>query len=241
MKKYLLLLLIGSLSCAVVYGQNFNYAPNSLNIPAVKKRGDICVGAAWGHALNSADVQLTYTPIKHFLVTANYFGIHKKAVRNQADTGTDYFFGEIAAGVYETHKRGTTSLLAGYGGGRIFSNFELNNSSELNLQRWFIQPGYAYKSEFFQAAVGIRFSRLNYAKGNVSFSIDPVNLGYIQRIEQKNPIFLPELGIQAGIVFKPMYLGLAVSSIFPDTNLWDFARLNAALVLSTTFNTRRKG
>ncbi|MBN8678881.1 MAG: hypothetical protein J0M29_11700 [Chitinophagales bacterium] len=241
MKKYLLLILIGSWYCTEANGQNFNYAPNSLNIPAIKKRGDLSVGAAWGHALNSADVQLAYSPFKHLLVTANYFGIHKKSVRKQTDTGTDYYFGEIAAGVYETHKRGTASILAGYGGGRIFSNFELNNSSELNLQRWFIQPGYAYKSDFFQAAVGIRFSRLNYAKGSVSFSIDQVNLRYIQNIEEKNPILLPELGIQAGIVFKPMYLGLAVSSIFPDTNLWDFARLNAALVLSTTFNTRRKG
>jgi hypothetical protein len=82
---------------------------------------------------------------------------------------------------------------------------------------------------------------LNYSKGSVSFSINPSDLSYIQNIEAKNPLLLPELGVQAGIVFKPMYLGLSISSIFPDTNQWDFTRLNAALMLSTTIGTRRKG
>ncbi len=242
MKKQLaILLLLYCWICTSLSGQNYNYAPNSLNIPTIRKRGEVSMGLGYGHATNSLDVQLAYSPFKQVLILGNYFHARNKEVRQQTMNGTDYYFGEAAIGFYETYKKGVGSITAGWGNGNLFSNYEMNNSAELSIQRWFVQPGFAYQSEFFHAAVALRFSRLNYTKANVSFSINPSDLAHIQNIEAKNPILLPELGIQAGIVFKPVYLGLSISSIFPDTNLWDFTRLNAALMLSTTFGTSRNG
>ncbi|MCC7465014.1 MAG: hypothetical protein IT261_02030 [Saprospiraceae bacterium] len=231
-------LLVGGMPLS---SQNFNYAPNTLNIPMIRKRGDLVLGVGWGHATSSLEVQSVYSPFKRVMIAANYFGARKGDVRRQQKEGTDYYLGELGIGVYESNKHTTISLMAGLGAGRIFSNYSLNNSAELNLQRWFVQPGIAYRSEFFQAAAGLRFSRLNYSQGNISFSINPNDLAYIRNIEAKNPIVVPELGVQAGIIYERMYLGLAISSIVLNTSLWDFSRLNAALVLNTTFHIRRKG
>jgi hypothetical protein len=219
-------------ACGVpLFGQHYNYAPNTPNIPLVQQRGDLAFGICWGHGTGSLELQAAYSPLKRMVVTANYFGARRGEVRRQQNAGTDFLMGELAIGFCEPVKKGTASLLAGFGGGRIFSNYEMNNSAELNLQRWFVQPGYIYQSEFFEAAAAFRFSRLHYSQGSISFSIDPNDLAYIRNIEAKTPILLPELGLQAGIVYRPLYLGIAVSSIIQNTSLWDFSRLNAALVL----------
>lgn len=240
-KCLIFLLLLTGMGHLPVFGQNYNYAPNSLHFPVLQKRGDLSMGIGWGHATNSFDAQAAYSPARHWLVMGNYFNARRRDVRQQTKLGTDFHMGEVAVGLYETYNKGVGSITAGWGAGRIFNNYELNNSAIFHLQRWFVQPGYAYRSDYFQAAVAIRLSRLNYAKGKISYSINANDLEHIQNIEQKNPILLPEIGIQAGIIFKPVYLGLSVATIFPDTNLWDFSRLNATLMLSTTFGTRHKG
>jgi hypothetical protein len=224
-----------------LFSQNYNYAPNTLNIPLIQRKGDLVMGIGWGHATSSLELQSVYAPLRRVLIAANYFGARNGEVRRQQKEGTDFYMGELSIGFYESYKNATASLLAGFGSGRIFSNYNLNNSAELNLQRWFVQPGFVYRSEFFQAAAALRISRLNYSQGNISFSINPNDLAYLQNIEAKNPIVLPELGVQAGIVYESFHLGLTISSIISDTGLWDFSRLNAALVLNTTFHTRRKG
>lgn len=223
-----------------LFGQHYNYAPNTLNIPFVQQRGDMALGIGWGHASGSLDLQATYAPLKRLVVTANYFGARRGEVRRRQDIGTDFYMGDLAIGFCEPVKMGTASLMAGFGGGRVFSHYELNNSARLNFQRWYVQPGYAYQSEYFQAAVAFRLSRLNYSQGDISFSINPIDLAYIRNIEAKNPIVLPELGIQAGIVYRPIYLGLAISSIIQNTALWDFSRLNAALVLRIRHESTRR-
>lgn len=223
-----------------LFGQHYNYAPNTMNIPLVKQPGDLAFGVGWGHGTGSLELQAAYAPLKRLVVTANYFGASRGEVRRKQNIGTDFYLGELAIGFCEPVKKGTASFMAGFGGGRIFSNYEMNNSAELSLQRWFVQPGYTFYSDFFQAAAALRFSRLNYRQGNISFSIDPNNLAYIRNIEAKNPILLPELGLQAGIVYRPVYLGLTISSIIQNTSLWDFSRLNAALVLRIRHESTRR-
>jgi len=51
---------------------------------------------------------------------------------------------------------------------------------------------------------------------------------------------LPELGIQAGVRLKPVTINLSISSIFPDTNDWDFIRLNNTLSILVDIAVRKE-
>lgn len=241
MKKNILLLLLLALAMKSISQPAYNYAVNTLNIPLIsaKKEATASVGWGRGESFHALEVQAAYSPIARVLVLANYFGARDKTVRKRQDSGSDFVFTEIAAGVYEKLPRGAASLIAGFGGGHLFSVYD-QESADFQLRRWFIQPGISYGSKHFRAGMALRFSRLTYSDANVSYSIESPYIDYIKQVEKNAPMFLPEIGIQLGMVLKPFTIGLNVSSIFPDTNAMNFARLNTCLSVAFNFSTRKK-
>ena len=225
--------------------QYYNYAPNTLNIPCFAQKGDAGITIGWGRgdAFQALELQGVYSPLPHLAVMANYFSARISAVRTFADQGTDSYFWEAGLGAYEQMPKGSASLFAGYGAGSLFSNYQPGANdlnSTLGLRRWFLQPGLAYRSNFFQAALALRLSRLDYSRGEVSFSIESPYLDYIRNVENDAPFFLPELGLQAGIRIKPITVSLSITSVFPNTDNLNFARLNANLSVGIGFSTGRK-
>ena len=241
MKKNLLLFAIvlsfpfGGLS------QTYNYSPNLTNIPYLTQSGDVHLGLGWGRGLvmQSLEIQAAYSPMRHLAIMANYLGDRQKNVRKQIDTGTDYYLWEAGVGVYEKLPKGSASVFAGYGGGELYNNFEFERVAEFNLQRWFIQPGINYRSNFFQAGIALRLSHLTFKDANISYSIEEPYLQYIKNIEQKSPMFLPELGLQIGMRLKPVTISLNIVSIFPDTENWNFSRLNTGLCIALDLNVKK--
>ncbi len=225
--------------------QYYNYAPNTLNIPCLTKKGDatLGIGLGRGNQFRALELQGVYSPVPHLAVMANYFGARKKAVRTFAEQGTDAYLWELAIGAYEQFSKGSASFFAGYGAGSLFSNYKPASrdfNSRLAIRRWFLQPGLAYKSPYFHAGLALRLSRLSYTHGDVAYNIEPPYLAYIQAVEKETPLFLPELGIQAGIRLKPITLSVNLTSIFPDTDSFNFTRLNMNLTLSVDFGLRKK-
>lgn len=244
MKKYLLFALLLALPLGASC-QYYNYAPNTMNIPCLAKKGDVIIGLGWGRgdAFQALELQGVYSPIPHLAVMVNYFSARLKDVRKFYDQGTDSYFGEAALGAYEQMPKGSASIFAGYGTGRLFSNYRpgaTDLNSDLTVKRLFIQPGLSYRSNLFQAALALRLSRLVYNKGRVSYNIDSPYLFYIQNVDKESPLFLPELGLQSGIRIKPVTISLNITSIFPNTNNLNFSRLNANCSVAVDFGLRKK-
>ncbi len=245
MKKIFSVLLLALAFPFLAKSQYYNYAPNTLNIPFLSQKRDATVRVGWGRGENfqALELQGCYSPMPHLAVMANYFSAPLKDVREMADQGTDFYFWEAAVGIYEQVPKVSGSLFAGFGAGRLFSNYQPDATdlhSKLYLQRFFLQPGIAYRSNYFQAAMALRLSRLVYGRGEVSYSIEPNQLDFIRNVEEDAPMFLPELGLQAGIRIKPVTINLGISSIFPDTANLNFARLNANVSLLVDFRVGRK-
>ncbi len=237
MKKILILF---PLALSLSFGaksQTYNYAVNSLNIPCIAQKGDASLGIGWaqGIAFQALELQGVYSPMQHLAVMANYFGAREKSVRKRLENGTDFYLWEAAVGAYEKMPKGAASLFAGFGSGNLFSYYGLDRAAAFEIQRWFLQPGLSYRTNHFQAGLALRLSRLVYRRGEISYSIESPDIQYIQNIEKSSPIFLPELGIQAGIRLKPVKINLSISSIFPSTSLWNFNRLNSSLSVMVDF------
>lgn len=222
--------------------QTYNYMPNTLNVPCLAEKGDATLSLGWGRGefSQSLEIQSVYSVARHLAVMANYFGAREKAVRSQVETGTDYYLMEVAVGAYEKLPKGSASLFVGFGAGNLFSNYNLDRTAEFGVQRWFLQPGMTYRSRYFQAALALRLSRLNYSRGEVDFSIEPTDLHYILNVEKNAPLFLPEVGFQAGMRFKPVTVSLGICSIFPNTNNVNFARLNTSLSVAVDIGVGKK-
>jgi len=223
-------------------GQTYNYAPNMLNIPCFAQKGDATVGLGWGRGVvfQALEIQAAYSPIPHLAVMVNYFAPREKYVRNRSAIGTDFYLWEGAIGIYEKIPKGAASLFAGFGSGRLFSNYGFDRVANFDLNRWFVQPGFSYRSNFFQAGLALRLSHLTYKSGVVSYSIEAPDIQYIQNIEKNSPIFLPELGLQIGMRLKPLVISLNIASIFPNTSSWNFNRLNTGLSIALDFGVRKE-
>ena len=244
MRKVLFICALGLALPFGAHSQFYNYAINSLNIPCLTQKGDAILGIGWGRGLTfqALEVQGVYSPLPNLAVMANYFDARDKDVREKLDNGTDFYLWEAALGLYEKLPKGAASLFAGFGSGSLFSNYGADRIAKFKLQRWFLQPGISYRNNHFQAGLALRLTQLGYSRGVVSYSIEPSDLEYIQNIEKSKPLFLPELGMQAGLRLHPVTINLTIASIFPDTSNWNFSRLNTALSLVVDFgtNTRKK-
>lgn len=242
MKKVFLAFILCSVVSASAFGQTYNYAPNMANIPCLKQKGDAIVGVGWGRGIvfQALELQASYAVTPHLAVMANYFGPREKNVRNRSEVGTDFFLMEAAVGAYEALPRGSASIFTGMSSGNMLSNFNGERTAKFKLLRWFVQPGINYRSNFFQAGIALRITHLSYRKGVVSYSIDEPYLQYIKNIEQNAPLFLPELGLQVGMRIKPITVSLNIAAIFPDTDRWNFNRLNSGLSMMVDFGVGRK-
>jgi len=223
-------------------GQTYNYVPNALHIPFLTKKQDASLGIGWGRGNNfsAVELQAAYSPLPHVAIMANYFGALDKNVRKRLENGTNFAFGEAAVGVYEHFPKGAASLFAGYGAGKLYSHYGFERTADFNLNRWFIQPGLSYQSDYFFAGLALRLSYLDYSRGIVSFSIEEQDLRYIQNIEKEGPMFLPEIGLQCGLNIKPAIIGIRLASIFPNTDSWNFSRLNIGVSIAVSIQSGSK-
>lgn len=229
--KYLLSVALLTWSINQVHSQNYNYAPNSFQIPNLTQKGDLIfsAGLSRGQHFNGYELQCIYSPVKNFAVLANFFDVGSNDLKKGDKVGAKMTFEEIGVGVYQKVANGSASLLAGYGIGKIFNQYALLRRADLPLSRWFIQPGLSYQDAYFRGALALRLTRLYYGKGNIDYSIDDFYLKALQQIEDNAPFFQPELGLSGGFRFKPVWINLNISAIYPNTNGLNFSRYNIDL------------
>ena len=85
----------------------------------------------------------------------------------------------------------------------------------------------------------MRLTRIYYSKASIDYSIDEYNLNAIKQIENNTPFFQPEIGVSGGFRFKPVWLNLMISAIYPNTTGLNFSRYN--IDISIMLNLREVG
>lgn len=214
--------------------QYFNYAPNAIQFCQLKDKYDSSLGVGYGRTLSSRslEMQVAFSPLRHGAVMVNYMDARRKAVTRQQDIGTSSQFAEIGIGAYESTVHGTASVFVGYGQGTIFTNYQLNRTVSFDFRRWFIQPALVYRRNLFEYGVALRVNHLVYYHAEIDYSISSDELQRIQAIESKTPIFLPELGLHAGIVLAPCTFMLNITNLFYDVSSFNFERMSHTFLLS---------
>jgi len=190
----------------------YHYSPNFVQTPYIEKKGDgVITAAVSGSPVSiNGDFHVSYSPVKHGILMLNYF-------RNRSSFENQNFFGgptliqsargqliEGAAGTYRPLAFGTGAVYVGYGQGKMRNDYGIQRIANLRLQRFFIQPTFTFKNDWFRFGVGVRVVRLNYPSGNIDYRIEPSDIAIIQRLESESPFWFPEFGGNIGVHFKPV-------------------------------------
>ena len=227
--------------CVEANGQPYYYAPNTVNIPVLAEKKDASVGLGWSPSFKGVEVQGVYSPMQNGAVMLNFFGAGSKNVeRDNDELGTWFRFMELAVGAYQALERGSASVFAGVGQGRLYNSYMGDNFSRFTVRRFFVQPTLAYRDKHVQLGVALRLSRLSYPKGETSFDIEQSELDAILKIEKETPFFMPELGLSGGITFSPFAATLNITSVFPEMAGLHFFRFNGNLMLTFNFGEATK-
>lgn len=219
----------------------YHYTPNLIQTPAIEQKGDAMVSASIGGspvALNG-DFHASFSPIKHGALMLNYF-------RNSSSFENTNFFGgptyiqgskgyllEGALGGYTSMGFGTGALYVGWGQGQMKNDYGANRIADLRLQRFFIQPTFTFKNDWFRLGMGLRLVRLSFPSGDIDYRIEPSDIESIKRLENDTPFWFPEIGGNIGIHFKPVTVTAgAVLLVSQSASDFGFDNSNIGLGLS---------
>lgn len=234
--------------------KHYYYAPNTLNLPTVREKGDLSVdfGIAGGNNMNGWEARAAYVPVKNIVVSAS----HTKLGGSFEET-TSFFdptTGQFTFTVTEKSGKGyltegqvgyllprtdylTLSLMAGGGAGRVYNDFGKDQSADLHIRRFSLQPGIMMSGELAEFGCGLRFSHLDFYNGRITYNADNPEIDVLEKIDQKAPFFLTDFGMTAGLKFSSVHLrGHFVFSLFENNDLYNFASNNASVSMSVDIN-----
>ncbi|MDX1913165.1 MAG: hypothetical protein SFV22_16850 [Saprospiraceae bacterium] len=199
---------------------HYHYSPNLLHTPYLTQKNDGVATAAIGGSPTTLniDVHAAYSPIKHGSVFVNFFHNRSSFERSIFLSNTNYqqkvrgHLIEAGIGAYRPLFFGTGAIYAGIGSGAMHNDYDLRRFADLRLNRIFVQPTFTFKNNWFRLGMGLKLVRLSYTKGNVDFRIEPSDIDVIERLEEKSPLWFPEIGGNLGFHFKPvtLYAGMVL-------------------------------
>lgn len=222
------------LCCAVSLFLNFgcvqyHYSPNFIQTPYLEKKGNAEIKAAISGSPVSinGDFHASYSPIKRGAVMLNYYRTHSSFEDSNFLGGTTYvqasdgYLLEGAIGTYFPVSFGSGALYIGGGQGRMRNDFGINRIADLRLQRFFVQPTFTFKNDWFRLGMGVRLVMLNFPTGKVDYRIEPEDIQVIQRLERESPFIFPEIGGNLGIHLKPITISANMVLVLtkPDSDL----------------------
>lgn len=171
-------LTLGVLSCAPVY------VSNQLNTPLFSKAGEISSTTQW--ATSGLDQQLAYSVTDHLGVMLN--GNFRNTLIDPESFSESFYkhnFAEAGAGYYTGI--GTSIFIFEVYGGFGIGNFYVKEYplaifsegsgipriSNVDLNRFFVQPGIGLKNEFVELSFAMRLSNVNFTHSYTNdFEID---------------------------------------------------------------------
>jgi len=197
----LILLTIGFTGCSHKY-----FYPITPNVPMHSNSGEFTAsgGYTFNDEYDGVEGQLAYSLTNHVGLTGNF--IYVKGVQNEInDYGTGKM-GELGIGYFSTINKFHFAVYAGGGLGDQLHKYPTDtvnfSTSEMNMNRIYIQPSVGFKSKYFETAFSTRFSRLDFSNvtSNIDAVSDPYNYDIVTLIDEDRPFYLfePSIMLRAG-------------------------------------------
>jgi hypothetical protein len=182
------------------------YAPNSIQMPVLGKKGDakVSAGISFGPEYKGLETQAVFSPIKYGAVMANYFRAGSNKTQNfqgaeEWGNGQLYEFG--LGGYYpinQTSPTSTVSAFTGWGQGKTYNYYGNGKFADLRFDRFFIQSSIASQFKVLHLGFGVRFAKLTYRSGVLDYRIDENDRNILLEIEKRGSVWLPEYALQFG-------------------------------------------
>jgi hypothetical protein len=190
----------------------YHYSPNFIQTPYLEKKGEAMVSASVSGDPTSVggDFHASWSPVKNGTVMLNHYRNRSRFQDPNFFGGTTYleeaktFLVEAAAGGYFPLSFGTCAIYAGGGIGRSRNDYGIERIAKINMNRWFLQPTFTFKNDWFRIGMGMRLILINFPAGNIDYRIEPEDIAVIQGLENDGPFVFPEFGGNIGIHFKPV-------------------------------------
>lgn len=203
-----ILIAISSFSCSHQY-----YAPNAPIMLKISDKNELKVSAAAPGAF-----QVGYSPINKLAIAGSFFTAHQTTSSNSfvqregkghlggGALGFYHFFEKTKARNSEEQVNDASALApigvlvdiyGGYSQGKIENSFSSGGSSQFDIQQYYLQAGFHFKSNYFDAGLVFRQSILNYYNGLLLGEIDPFEEARSQLILDNNPFNNSEISLHA--------------------------------------------
>ncbi len=207
----------------LLWGCNrYYYRPNAVNAPLFTGGGQVHADVSLSESGNSNttnswnstffNAQAAVSPINHLAAFVNYstFSYRTNNPDSNGNVNGSAHLLEGAIGGYYAKGRKfklVTDLFVGYGAGPLWSDVNMN------VSRWFVQPGIGVRSPYFDAAFNLRISTVNYsnfdANGHDQQYLTDHDLidGSGTRIDAKTYTFMePAFTIRGGYKFLKLQM-----------------------------------
>ena len=243
MKNYKLIFLFFLItlfsSCSHYY-----YAPDEANVMKLAEQNDLKISAS-GNSTNGnyeikhANFQISYSPIKHLGVFASRFNLKGKEPINSPERGGNGFLNNAAMGGYYFFETGSIldriikydeelavpsgfllDAYLGYGKGHVHNFYIEGGTSDLDLQKYFIQGGIHWQGKTLGASYVLKFGKINFFNGLIEGQIDDENINSIRNIEtiREFPFRETSLKFYMGIRHARVYLNVSTVVDVFDNN-----------------------
>ena len=251
---YYLIVFLSFLCCSC---NHYYYLPNDGTMLMLEEKGDIKISGGTNNEITV--VQAGFSPIKHLAVGANYLNV--KVIGNGTNFSSPslgtvvnpegkgfllngsvggYYFRKskqplsesLFANVNNTRTRGILfDLHAGYGRGRVNNTYSSSGSSKFDFQKYFIQPGIHFQGRIMSFSTVLKFSHLNYFKGEAIGNIPPQDIVEIYSVEATNPFNLlePTFRYHIGFRYGTFYMSTTFLETLNDSSSGKFKTSQASV------------
>ena len=236
MQNYKFLFLISGLlffnSCSHYY-----YAPDEGNVMKLANRNDLKISASGNssngsYELKHSNFQIGYSPIKHLGIFASRFNMKGKEPTENPERGGNGYLNNVAIGGYYFFERGSLldriikfdeelavpsgfliDAYLGYGKGHVHNFYVENGTSDLDLQKYFLQGGLHWQGKTLGFSYVLKVGRLNYFNGFLEGKLDDENFNSFRNIEMTREFPFRETSLKFFMGIKQTRVYLNVSTL----------------------------
>lgn len=140
---------------------HYYYAPNMQNVPLFHEKNEVraTVAATTSDELNGTELQAAYSLTDHIGIMANFMTVNGGDAYNSGKGR----YGEGGAGYYLPFaEKGVFEIYGGFGGGKAVNYYDASSWSDLRLNKYFVQPGIGFSTDYFDAVISVRVALLHY-------------------------------------------------------------------------------
>jgi|1048.fasta_scaffold15703_2 hypothetical protein len=252
MKKLFFILLsgLGVASCS----QHYYYAPNTLHLPSVSKKGQLSVEASLNGSsqIKGSELRTAWMPTQNTSIMANFMYLSGSFEQTnffvfpspppELHTGTGHLLELGITKHFPTSKNTSVfSITSGAGLGTSINTYGKQKKAALDFSRYFIQPAFMSYGKMANIGVGFRLAYLNFYKGTIDYTINESDLSTIQNIEKKAYFLLPDVGFTAGVRFDPVEIRCNITlGLMPQPYYYGFSNNNLSISALTILDTKPK-